>query len=67
MTYGELYEGATTWAASHVAKDLMLMLGRETEATQSDIDHVQGLVKADQLTEATREARTVWRGSNVRG
>ena len=66
MTYGELYEAATTWAASHVAKDLMLMMGRDEEASESDIKRVQDAVRFDQVTESTREARIVWRGRNCR-
>jgi hypothetical protein len=40
MTYEMLYSQTTTWTARHVAQDLMLMYGRETEASQFDIDTV---------------------------
>ena len=66
MTYGELYESVDTWAASHVAKDLVLMMGRDEEASESDIKRVQDAVRFDQLTEMGREARIVWRGRNCR-
>lgn len=37
MTYGELYASVKTWTARHVAQDLMLMYGHNTEASEYDI------------------------------
>jgi hypothetical protein len=40
MTYSELYSKATTWAARHIAQDLILMYGCEGQASVEDIETV---------------------------
>jgi hypothetical protein len=40
MTYNELYSQATTWTAAHVANDLRLMMGGDTEVSRHDLEKV---------------------------
>lgn len=47
MTYEELYSRATTWKARHVAQDVMVTLGRSTEATPEDISRISGLQESE--------------------
>jgi len=36
MTYGERYRATTSWQASHIAQDLMLANGRDTQVSEQD-------------------------------